>query len=550
MLDVSATTSMSPGSQYLSQTIASYFLLVTVVILVTRVWLSESSRPKPIKMKSSSSRDDTRPLPGPYGIPVLGNMLSLGRSDPHLSLMNLAKKFGSIFQIRLGSRPVLVLNGYEAIHKALIKQAVIFAGRPKLFTFELINNGGNSETSLTFANYGETWKVHRKLAESSLRHFTAGSQVKFVESVVSSEASELVQHIKSMACDENNNNNNTTSTQCKSLPENVGNIRNVLRLAVSNVMCWFMFSKRHTYEDEALLKLISISDRFTAAAGSGNPVDFMPWLRIFFQKATSDFKAMLKEFRTFVTGNLLDAHTAEYKDGSERDIIDHLVTSGRRFNQDENKKTSIDEGVLLDTCFDYFGAGFETVSTTFEWCLLYMAAYPDIQCKLQQEIDEVVGQDRMPSLQDRDKLPLVQSCILEILRHSTPVTFAIPHSTTSDTVLDGFFVPKDTVVFTNLYSAHFDPEVWDEPEKFDASRFLTSEGSIDLEMKKHVIPFSVGRRRCIGSDLARIELFLFFSIFLQNFSIEHSQDGPVSMEGIDGLARRPKHFNVNLISRK
>lgn len=546
MLDVSATTSMNPGPQYLSQTIASYFLLVTIVILFTRVWLTESST----KMRAKSSGDKAKPLPGPWGIPVLGNMLSLGRSAPHLSLTALAKKFGSIFQIRLGSRPVLVLNGYEAIQKALIKQAVVFSGRPDLYTFELIKSGANSGTSLTFGNYSETWKLHRKLAESSLRHFTAGSQVKFVESVVSTEASELVQYFKHIACDNNNNNNNANGDQCKPRPDNVVDIRNVLRLAVSNVMCWFMFSKRHTYEDEALLNLLNISDRFTAATGSGNPVDFMPWLRVFLRKSTNEFKSMLTEFRAFVGGNLLDVHTAEYEDGSERDILDHLVTSGRRYNENNNKKAVIDDLMLRETCLDYFGAGFETVSTTLEWCLLYMAAHPDTQRKVQQEIDTMVGQDRLPTLEDREKLPYTQSCLLEILRHATPVPFAIPHSTISDTVLDGYFVAKDTVVFVNLYSAHFDPQVWNEPQVFNASRFLTSDGAIDQDMKKHVIPFSVGRRRCIGSDLARIELFLFFTIFLQNFSIEHSKDGEVSMEATDGLARRPKDLNINFISRK
>lgn len=532
MLDVAASTSMNHGQQYLGQTITMYFLLVTVVILVTRVWVSSST-----KSKTKSMASKPRALPGPWGIPVFGNMLSLGRSAIHLTLMSLAEKFGPIFQIRLGSRPVLVLNGYDAIHKALVKQSVVFAGRPDLFTFGMINKMNESGSSLSFSDYDDSWKVHRKLAESSLRHFTAGNQVEFVESVVTTEATELAKHLKQIMPDCNNNGGNNTR-----------DVRMILRLAVSNILCWFVFSKRHSYDNETLLNILAISDRFSAATASGNPVDFMPWLRVFMSKTTEDFREMLTEFRTFLSERLLNKHSEEYNDGSERDILDHLVTSGRRYN-DDTTKVGISETRLLETSIDYFGAGFETVSATLEWCLLYMAAHPYIQTEIQKEIDTVVDDDRLPTLKDRDKLPLTQSCLLEILRHATPVVFAIPHSTTDDTVLDGYFVPKDTVVFVNLYSAHRDRNVWRDPEVFDARRFLNTDGSIDQEMKKHVIAFSVGRRRCIGSDLARIELFLFFVIFLKQFSIEHSKDGEVSLEPQEGLASRPKELNINLIPR-
>ena len=106
-------------------------LAVTTCLLV--MFLVRQTSSKHGKSRSSGCK----PLPGPWGIPLLGNMLSLGRSAPHIVLTNLSKKFGSIYQIRLGSRPVLVLNGYDAINKALVKKAAIFAGRPQLFSTNL-----------------------------------------------------------------------------------------------------------------------------------------------------------------------------------------------------------------------------------------------------------------------------------------------------------------------------------------------------------------------------------------------------------------------------
>ncbi|XP_071490918.1 cytochrome P450 1A1-like [Diadema antillarum] len=533
MFDVSATTSTS-AAPLLSETIASYFLLVTVVLLVTRVWLTQATQ-----RRVKSSKNDAKPLPGPWGIPVLGNMLSIGQKAPHISLMKMAEKFGNIFQIRLGSRPVLVLNGYEAIRKALVKQPTVFAGRPDLLTFDMIRSRYSPGCgSLSFSTYSENWKLHRKLAESSLRHFTACGQVKFVERVVSTEAGELAKHIS----DAVNNNSGDGST------DKAQNMRLAIRLAVGNIICWFMFNKRQSYDDKVLLKLLDISNRFTEATGSGNPVDFLPWMKVFVTKSTNNFQELLKEFNGFVR-NMITKHHEQYEDGSERDIIDHLVSSGRRHDKSEMTRVGLTEEQLLETALDYYGAGFETVSTTLEWTFLYMAAHPEIQAEVHREIDAVVGQNRTPTLDDRAKLPFTQACITEVMRHATVVPFSIPHSTTEDTVLDGFYVPKDTVVFVNLHSAHHDETIWSEPEIFKPRRFITADGGLDLDKKNRVIPFSVGRRRCIGSDLARLELFLFFSIFMQKFSVESTRPEGVTMESVYGLARRAKHLDVKLVPR-
>ena len=532
MLDVSTTASINIGFQHVGQTAASYVLLLVVVILGTHLLITKTLNGR-VKFGGNGAKS----VPGPRGIPVFGNMLSLGRSAPHISLTNLAKKFGNIFQIRLGSRPVLVLNGYDTIHKALVKQPVVFAGRPKLFTFQLLHSMSPNNTSMSFSSYDDRWKLHRKLAESSLRHFTAGSQVKFLESVVTKEASELINYITNMT-DENNNDFNKEKED----------LRNILRLAVSNIMCWFMFSKRHTYDDQELLGLLSISDRFSTATGNGNPVDFMPWLRFILTKTTTDFKNLITDFRGIIGGKL-QKHHEQYEEGSERDIIDYLVTSGRRYGIDELAKVGLNEGMLMETCFDYFGAGFETIASTLEWCFMYMVANPDIQAEIHRELDTVVGRDRTPTLDDRDKLPLTQACILEVQRHASILPFTIPHSTTDDTVLDGYFVPKDTVVFVNLYSAQHDPDFWHDPEVFNPHRFVLPDGTLDFEKKHRVIPFGLGRRRCAGSDVARIELFLFFSVFLHRFSFEKMHDRELNLDGMYGLARKVKDFNLQLVRR-
>eukprot|EP00057_Strongylocentrotus_purpuratus_P003695 XP_003727171.1 PREDICTED: cytochrome P450 1A1-like [Strongylocentrotus purpuratus] len=123
-------------------------------------------------------------------------MLSLDQTGPHLSLMKLAKVYGNVFKIHMGNRPLLVLNGFQAIKEALTKQPAVFAGRPDLFTFKVIDETNVYGPSISFSTYSEQLKLHRKLAETCLRHFSEGGQAQFLEGVAKGEAEELVRHLK------------------------------------------------------------------------------------------------------------------------------------------------------------------------------------------------------------------------------------------------------------------------------------------------------------------------------------------------------------------
>eukprot|EP00057_Strongylocentrotus_purpuratus_P034110 XP_793963.1 PREDICTED: cytochrome P450 1A5-like [Strongylocentrotus purpuratus] len=507
-----------------SMSVVTYVVVIATSILITRYWINTKRKSEKV------AKSGGRPLPGPWGIPVFGNMLSLDQSGPHLPLMKLAKVYGNVFKIQMGSRPVLVLNGLEAIKKALTKQPAVFAGRPDLFTFNVINETNVYGPSIGFSTYSEQWKLHRKLAEASLRHFTAGGQVQVLEKVVESEAQELVRYLKA------------------SYEEKNTNLKGMLSLSVSNILLWYLLSKRSSYEDKKLIELLGFADKFSKATGSGNPIDFLPWLRFIMTKHTMKLKEFQKQLGQMLQG-IIEEHHAVYEPGSERDIVDHIITTSTEIGEEELKRLGLAGNTLLQTVHDFFGAGYETTSATLEWMLLYMASYPQVQSDVQGEIDKVIGRHRLPTLNDFDNLPLTQSCLLEIQRHASVIPFAIPHSTTKDTVLDEYFVPKDMVVFVNLYSAHFDPEVWDQPEVFNARRFLAQDGTLDKDKEKLVVAFGLGRRKCIGSDLARINLFIYFTTLLHQLNFSCPQGQKVSLDSAFALIRRPLEFNVELVPR-
>ncbi|KAG7226175.1 hypothetical protein INR49_014270 [Caranx melampygus] len=178
------------------------------------------------------------------------------------------------------------------------------------------------------------------------------------------------------------------------------------------------------------------------------------------------------------------------------------------------------KGHTEGTVSDLIGAGLDTVSTALHWLVLLLAKHPEIQTKLHELIDKVVGPERLPSVEDRSNLAYLDAFIYETMRFTSFVPVTIPHSTTSDVTVDGLNIPKNTVVFINQWSVNHDPLKWKDPHVFDPTRFLDENGSLDKDLTSGVMIFSAGKRRCIGDQIAKVEIFLFFAILLHQCSFE------------------------------
>lgn len=194
---------------------------------------------------------------------------------------------------------------------------------------------------------------------------------------------------------------------------------------------------------------------------------------------------------------------------------------------------------------DMFVAGTETTSTTLSWTFLYMSKYPEVQKKMQAEIDKVVGNSRQPCLADRVEMPYTQSVMHEVLRDSSFVPFSIFHKTSDDTEIGGYFVPKDTMIIPNLHAVHHDPENWDGDASFRPERFLNEKG--EFQRNENFMAFSTGKRACLGESLARDEYFIFLTTLFQKFHV--SVDGEIDMEPFVGIVLSPKPHQFILKER-
>uniref|UniRef100_A0A1A8RCL8 Cytochrome P450, family 1, subfamily C, polypeptide 2 n=1 Tax=Nothobranchius rachovii TaxID=451742 RepID=A0A1A8RCL8_9TELE len=463
-----------------------------------------------------------RRLPGPFAWPVVGNAMQLGQM-PHITFAMLAKKYGDVYQIRLGCSDVVVLNGDRAIREALVQHSTEFAGRPNFVSFQFVSGG----KSLTFRSYSKQWKMHRKIAQTTIRAFSsANSQSKktFEDQIVA-EAKELVGIFLKL-----------------SAQGQYFNPGHELTVAAANVICALCFGKRYGHDDAEFRAMLHQVDQFGQTIGAGSLVDVMPWLQSFpnpVRRIFKSFKCLNKSFFQFVR-NKVEEHRETFDPEVIRDMSDALIN----VLSDKENITELTNDYTEATVSDLIGAGLDTVSTALHWIVLLLAKHPDMQTRLQELVDGAVGRSRLPSVEDRPQLPYLDAFIFEAMRFTSFVPVTIPHSTTSDVTISGLKIPKDTVVFINQWSVNHDPLRWKDPHLFDPSRFLDENGSLDKDLTNTVMIFSAGKRRCIGEMVAKVEIFLFFAILLHQCSFEKCPEEDFSLNFSYGLTLKPLNYKI------
>uniref|UniRef100_A0A8C3UFH7 Cytochrome P450 n=1 Tax=Catharus ustulatus TaxID=91951 RepID=A0A8C3UFH7_CATUS len=282
--------------------------------------------------------------------------------------------------------------------------------------------------------------------------------------------------------------------------------------------------------------------------------ELSPWLAGLFLpsfkkvKSSADFvKALIaKEF---------ESHKRKRKHDENRYFIDYYLDEIDKVNA----HATYDEVNLMQTLVDLFIAGTETTATTLMWALLYMVIYPEIQEKVQKELDAVVGCSHVFCYEDRKKLPYTNAVIHEIQRYSNIILIALPRASMKDTDLMGYHIPKNTIVLANIDSVLADPEKWETPDQFNPGHFLDEDGN--FVNREAFLPFEIlwlnclfcfltGHRVCMGELLARMELFVVFSTLLQAFTFTLPEGvKEVNTKFVFGSTMKPPPYQLCAIPR-
>ncbi|XP_037663413.1 cytochrome P450 1B1 [Choloepus didactylus] len=513
-----------PPSPLSTQQATLLLLLCVLAAVHVGQWLRRHRRRQPLSTP-----------PGPFPWPLIGNAAAVG-PVPHLSFARLARRYGDVFQIRLGNCPVVVLNGERAIRQALVQQGAAFANRPPFASFGVVSGG----RSLAFGPYTKRWKEQRRAAHSTVRAFSTRQprSRRVLEGHVLGETRELVALLVS---------GSAGGAFLDPGPLTV--------VAVANVMCAVCFGCRYSHDDAEFRGLLSHNEKFGRTVGAGSLVDVLPWLQRFpnpVRTAFREFEQLNRNFSNFVLDKFLRHRESLRPGAAPRDMMDAFILSAGK----EAAENSDDSGARVDmelvpaTVTDIFGASQDTLSTALQWLLILFTRYPEVQARVQAELDQVVGRERLPCMDDQPRLPYVMAFLYEAMRFSSFVPVTIPHATTADTSVLGYHIPKDTVVFVNQWSVNHDPAKWPNPEVFNPARFLDKDGGIDKDLASSVMIFSVGKRRCLGEELSKVQLFLFISLLAHQCHFRADPDEPAQTGFTYGLTIKPKAFKINVTLRE
>ncbi|XP_060947720.1 cytochrome P450 2K1-like [Limanda limanda] len=463
------------------------------------------------------SKEDKDP-PGPRPLPLLGNLLQLDLKRPYNSLLKLSKKYGSVFTVYFGSKKVVVLAGYKTVKEALIQNADEFGDRDPMLIIQDTNEGHG----VLWSN-GDSWKEMRRFALTNLRDFGMGKRAS--ESKIIEECdylTDVFKKFKGKAFD-------TTQP---------------MNYAVSNIICSMVYGSRFEYDDPEFTSMVDRTNKNIQLAGSPSIqiYNMFPWFGKFLSKR--------KEFCNFYDANKkqnlqLFTHLKKTLNPQMcRGFVDAFLVRKQNLEESGVSNNHFHDKNLLNTVNNLFAAGTDTTATTLRWGLMLMAKYPKIQDQVQEELSRVIG-SRQVQVEDRKNLPFLDAVIHETQRLANIVPMALPHKTSQDVTFQGHFIKKGTTVYPLLTSVLYDENEWEKPHSFHPAHFLNKEGK--FVKRDAFMPFSAGRRVCLGESLARMELFIFFVTLLQRFRFTPAPG--VSEDDLDlkprvGLTLNPSHHEL------
>uniref|UniRef100_A0A452SQU9 Steroid 17-alpha-hydroxylase/17,20 lyase n=1 Tax=Ursus americanus TaxID=9643 RepID=A0A452SQU9_URSAM len=232
-------------------------------------------------------------------------------------------------------------------------------------------------------------------------------------------------------------------------------------------------------------------------------------------------------------------------------LIQARMNSGNNNAASDRDAKLLSDKHILTTIGDIFGAGVETTTSVVKWTVAFLLHNPQLQKKIQEEIDQNVGFGRTPNMSDRNQLIWLEATIREVLRIRPVAPTLIPHKAIVDSSIGEFAIDKGTSVIINLWALHHNEKEWHRPDQFMPERFLDPTKSQLISPSLSYLPFGAGPRSCLGEILARQELFLFMAWLLQRFDLEVPDDGQMpSLEGNPKLVFLIEPFKVKIKVRQ
>ncbi|XP_030462011.2 cytochrome P450 71AU50-like [Syzygium oleosum] len=421
------------------------------------------------------TQSNKRLPPGPRGFPILGNLHLLGK-NPHHNLHKLAKKYGPLMHLRLGSVPTMVVSSPEVAEQFLKTHDLVFASRPSI---EAAKHISYEQRNLTFAPYGPYWRNIRKMCTLEL---LSNAKINSFKSMRKEEVGLFVNFLKDAS-------HNRTAIDLSAKISSLS----------ADMSCRMVFGKKYMDKEFDERGFKAVIQEGLVLAATPNIGEYIPYLAPFdLQGLTKRMKAVSRVFDAFFE-KIIDEHMeCKKEEGETKDFVD-VMLGIMGLNEGEYH---IDRPHIKAIILDMLVASMDTSATTIEWAMAELIKHPSAMKKLQEELEKAVGLNRAVEESDTDGLDYLDMVIKEAMRLHPVAPLLLPHESTEDCTVSGFHIPYKSRVIVNVWSIGRDPKVWGthDPEEFVPERFLRS--SMDVKGRDfQLLPFGAGRRGCPGMQL-------------------------------------------------
>ncbi|KAB1199674.1 Geraniol 8-hydroxylase [Morella rubra] len=428
--------------------------------------------------------------PGPTGLPILGNLLQLG-TRPHESLSEMAKRYGPLMTVRLGSVTTIIASSPETAKEILQNHDDAFASRP---IPDSVASQPNPEGTLAWVPADHRWRNRRRICNNHL--FTTQS-LDLLRHFRHRKVLQLLAHIK-RHCD-------------AGTPVEIGSLAFGTTL---NLMSNMIFSVDVVDPDfMTAQEFKELVWRIMEDAGKPNLSDYFPILKRFDLQGVRRHVRVsylkLHEIFDEIIGKRLKARASD-KITRHGDFLDVLLDECQLDGSDFSVET------IKPLILDLFIAGGDAFGSATEWAMAELLRSPEALKKARRELLEVIGPQGEVKDSDIDRLPYIQAILKETLRLHLPAPFLLPYVAGDDVEVGGYTINKGSRVLINAWSLSRDPKYWDDPLSFKPERFLGS--NLDYKGRDFAyIPFGAGRRICPGLPLAHRMVNLILASILYSF---------------------------------
>ncbi|KAF3438090.1 hypothetical protein FNV43_RR20846 [Rhamnella rubrinervis] len=438
--------------------------------------------------------------PGPRPWPLIGNLPHLGRY-PHHSIADLARKYGPLMHLRLGLVDVVVAASASVAAQFLKTHDANFSSRPP-------NSGAKhiayNYQDLVFAPYGPRWRMLRKISSV---HLFSGKALDDFRHVRQEEVAVLVRALS------------------KAVGSKAVNLAQLLNVCTVNALGRVMIGRRVFGDgsgggDPKADEFKSMVVEVMVLAGVFNIGDFIPaleWLDL--QGVARKMKKLHKRFDKFLT-DIVEEHKINGGGSTHTDMLSTLISLKEDADGEGGKLTDTEIKALL---LNMFTAGTDTSSSTVEWAIAELIRHPRIMGRVQQELDEVVGRDRLVTELDLAHLTYLQAVVKETFRLHPSTPLSLPRMAAESCEINGYHIPKGATLLVNVWAIARDPAQWEDPLEFRPERFLPGGEKPNVDVRGNdfeVIPFGAGRRICAGMSLGLRMVHLLTASLVQAFDWE------------------------------